>query len=103
MSWWRDPVLSFRLGLDFKDAIDRCRGGEPHKPFRSEAIRWLIGQARLRFLEGLLLQLADAGSKGRKVDGRTLNFMLSVVKGIAPKDRVEALLAAQMAVVHMAS
>jgi hypothetical protein len=55
------------------------------------------------FLEGFLMQLVDAGSKGRKVDGRTLNFMLSVVKGIAPKDQVEALLAAQMAVVHMAT
>src|SRR5438105_367203 len=30
--------------LDFKEAIDRWRAGEPHKPSRSEAIRWLIGQ-----------------------------------------------------------
>ncbi len=40
----QDPVLSFRWGLDFRDAIDRWRAGEPHKPSRSEAIRWLIGQ-----------------------------------------------------------
>src|SRR5436190_19118620 len=40
----QDPVLSFRWGLDFKEAIDRWRAGEPHKPSRSEAIRWLIGQ-----------------------------------------------------------
>jgi hypothetical protein len=55
------------------------------------------------FLEGLLTQLADAGSKGRKVDGRTLNFMFSVVKGVEPRDQVEAMLAAQMAAVHMAT
>src|SRR5467141_3194103 len=30
--------------MPFKDAIDRWRAGEPHKPSRSEAIRWLIGQ-----------------------------------------------------------
>ena len=51
-----------------------------------------LGTRDWDFLEGLLLQLADAGSKGRKVDGRTLNFMLSVVKGVEPRDQVEALL-----------
>jgi hypothetical protein len=32
-----------------------------------------------------------------------LNFMLSVVKGIEPRDQIEAMLAAQMGAVHMAS
>ena len=32
-----------------------------------------------------------------------MNFMLSVVKGIEPRDQIEAMLAAQMAAVHMAS
>ena len=32
-----------------------------------------------------------------------MNFILSVVKGIQPKDQVEAMLATQMAAVHMAS
>jgi hypothetical protein len=61
-----------------------------------------LGTRDWDFLQGFLTQLADAGSKGRKVDDRTLNFMLSVVKGIAPKDQVEAMLAAQMAAVHTA-
>jgi hypothetical protein len=38
------------LDLDFKHAIDRWREGEPDKPSRSEAIRWLLG-------EGLQVQL----------------------------------------------
>ena len=37
------------------------------------------------------------------MDERGLNFMLSVVKGIEPKDQVEAMLAAQMAAVHMST
>ena len=41
--------------------------------------------------------------KGGKVDERELNFMLSVVKGIEPRDQVEAMLAAQMAAVHNAT
>ena len=32
-----------------------------------------------------------------------VNFMLSVVKGIKPRDQLEAMLAAQMAAVHMAT
>jgi hypothetical protein len=36
------------------------------------------------------------------VDGRGLNFMLSIVKGVEPKDQVEAMLAAQMAAVRNA-
>jgi hypothetical protein len=54
------------------------------------------------FLDGLLSQLANAGTQGPKVDERVLNFMLSVVKGVKPTDEVEAMLAAQMAAVHMA-
>ncbi len=37
------------------------------------------------------------------MDESGLNFMLSVVKGIEPKDQVESMLAAQMAAVHMAT
>jgi len=61
------------------------------------------GAKDLDFLHGLLDQLANAGTQGRKVDERGLNFMLSVVKSFEPKDQVEAMLAAQMAAVHMAT
>jgi hypothetical protein len=43
------------------------------------------------------------GSTGRSVDEDGLNFMLAVVKGIEPRDQVEAMLAAQMAAVHNAT
>ena len=62
-----------------------------------------LGTTDIHFFSGLLLQLANAGSQGKKVDERGLNFMLSVVKGIQPKDQIEAMLASQMAAVHMAT
>jgi hypothetical protein len=62
-----------------------------------------LGTADLNFLNGLLVQLANAGSQGREIDERELNFMLSVIKGIVPRDQIEAMLAAQMAAVHMAT
>jgi len=62
-----------------------------------------LGTAEVDFLDGLLGQLANVGTKGRVVDERGLNFMLSVVKGVEPKVQVEAMLAAQMAAVHDAT
>ena len=62
-----------------------------------------LGAADLDFSDGLISQLANAGAKGQKVDVQALNFMLSVVKGIRPKDQVKSMLAAQMAGIHMAT
>jgi len=57
----------------------------------------------LDFFNGLLGQIANVGTKGRDLDGRGLNFMLAIIKGVEPKDQVEALLTAQMAAVHNAT
>ena len=62
-----------------------------------------LGTGDLDFYDGLLNQLATAGSKGGQVNERRLNFMLSVMKGVQPRDQLEAMLAAQMAAVHMAT
>jgi hypothetical protein len=62
-----------------------------------------LGTGDLDFYHGLLNQLATAGSKGGQVDERGLNFMLSVMKGVQPRDQLETMLAAQMAAVHMAT
>jgi hypothetical protein len=49
---------------------------------------------------GLLTQLGRA--TGSKVHEADLNFMVSFINGIEPRDQVESTLAAQMATVHMA-
>lgn len=60
-----------------------------------------LGTTSFNFVSGLLSQLANAGSKGREIDESELNFMLSVIQDIKPKDQLEAMLAAQMAGIHM--
>jgi hypothetical protein len=62
-----------------------------------------LGTVEPDFYDGLLNQLAQAGSKGRELDEKGINFMLSVIKGVKPEDQVEVMLAAQMAAVHMAT
>jgi hypothetical protein len=55
------------------------------------------------FLTGIKYQLANASAHGQDIDEHGLNFMLSVIKGIEPRDQLEAMLAAQMAAVHVAT
>jgi len=62
-----------------------------------------LGTADLDFLNGILGQLVNVGSRGGDVDERGLNFMLAVVKGIEPRDQLETMLAAQMAAIHNAT
>jgi hypothetical protein len=61
-----------------------------------------LGTSDFDFLNPLLGQLANVGSQGRGVDEQGTNFVLSVIKGIKPRDQIEAMLAAQMAAVHNA-
>jgi hypothetical protein len=62
-----------------------------------------FGTGSSHFASGLLGQLADASRTGTEVKSTELDFMLTVVRGIAPKDETEALLAAQMAAIHNAT
>lgn len=57
----------------------------------------------LHFLNSLLGQLTNVGSPGPEADEHGTNFVLSIVKGIGPRDQTEAMLAAQMAAVHIAT
>jgi hypothetical protein len=65
-----------------------------------------LGTADGDFINGLLIQLADTVTMcSSELDEREpdLNFMFSVIKGVGPRDQLEAMLASQMAAVHMAS
>ena len=61
-----------------------------------------LGTANADFLFGLIAQLANASPQAREIDEGALNFMLSVVQGIKPRNQLEAMLAAQIAAIHTA-
>jgi hypothetical protein len=75
----------------------------PHARIAQVLLMEALGTSDHDFMVGLLQQLANAGTEGQKLDASGLNFMLSVVEGAKPADQFEAMLAAQMAVVHMAT
>ncbi|WP_099828007.1 hypothetical protein [Oceaniglobus indicus] len=55
------------------------------------------------FMAGVQGQVAAIGSHGRKVDEGASNFLLSVVRGVQPRDELETMLAVQMGAIHQAT
>lgn len=55
------------------------------------------------FYEGALRQLIIASSEGTAIDVEALNFAVSLVRSIQPRNQLETMLAIQMAAVHLAS
>ncbi len=92
-----------RMKVTEKKGVSQISPDHPDLAVGHILLMEALGTVELDFLDGLLGQLANAGTQGRVVDERGLNFMLAVVKGVEPKDQVETMLAAQMAAVHMAT
>jgi hypothetical protein len=62
-----------------------------------------FGTTDVTFGMGLVEQLVAASRKNGRCNESTINFMASVIKSIKPRDELEAMLAAQMAAVHVAA
>jgi hypothetical protein len=60
------------------------------------ALMRALGTTDFDFYNGLINQLLNA-SREKEASESGTNFMLSVIKGIEPRDQIEAMLAAQMA------
>jgi hypothetical protein len=91
-----------RLKVSIEGNAAKLNPDHPDEAIGLLDIMRAIGTADLDFFDGLTLQLVNA-SRGQGSTEKTVNFMLSVIKGIEPRDQIEAMLAAQMAAVHMAS
>ena len=92
-----------RMNISEKDGAANIAPDHPEPKIANVLLMEALGTSDPDFLAGLLTQLTNAGTQDQEVDEDGLNFMLSVVKGVEPKDQVEAMLAAQMAAVHIAT
>ena len=91
-----------RIKVSIEGAVAKINHDHPDALTGTLAVMRALGTTDLDFFDGLMLQLVNAG-KGQGPCENTVNFMLSVIKGVEPRDQIEAMLAAQMAAVHMAS
>jgi hypothetical protein len=97
----QEPSGRFRLSKDGSNW--RIGFDHPDQLVGRALVMDALGSADGDFLDGIKYQLANASGHGQDIDERGLNFMLSVIKGIEPRDQLEAMLAAQMAAVHVAT
>ena len=86
------PEMGLEISDDGKIANFLVKHGDPG--IANALMLDAFGTTDQRFFDGLSSQLIRVG-------GQNFNFMLSVVSGIEPRDQIEAMLAAQMAAVHM--
>ncbi len=89
--------------IEAENGFNNISNDHPDQTLGLNLLMEATGTTDFNFLRGLLCQLAEAGTKNGEVNEDAVNFMLSVVKGVEPKDQMEAMLAAQMAAVHMAT
>ena len=94
---------SVRLKVSKNESDPQIGIDHPDKLVGWALVMEVLASADGDFLDGIVSQLANASGRGQDIDERGLNFMLSVIKGIEPRDQLEAMLAAQMAAVHVAS
>jgi len=92
-----------RLKVTTTDKATRVELNHPDLAVGQLSLIAAIGTTDVGFYEGLIYQLVSAGTEDRADTERGANFMLAVLKGIEPRDQIEAMLAAQIAAVHMAS
>jgi len=92
--------LSVRLKVS-KNGSPQIDVDHPNNLIGWALVMEALASADSDFVNGMVSQLAKAS--GRDIDERGLNFMLSVIKGIEPRDQLETMLAAQMAAVHVVS
>jgi hypothetical protein len=91
-----------RLKVSKSATVSEISLDHPDPSLGSLFLAEALGTANYDFMNGLLKQMANAGSQGREIDEQGVNFLLSVVTGVKPRDQLEAMLAAQMGVIHTA-
>jgi hypothetical protein len=99
----REAKPQIRLRISKNGSDPQIELDHPNKPIGQALLGEFLASADGDFVNGIVGQLANASGHGRELDEHGLNFMLSVIKGIEPRDQLEAMLAAQMAAVHVAS
>jgi len=75
--------------------------GENSDPDERLKLMAALGTYDLNFLNPLLSQIVNSVSKREEAQEESMQFVIGFIKSIEPQNEIEALLAAQMAAVHV--
>jgi hypothetical protein len=92
-----------RMRVDSRSGVTNLSFDHASQAIGLALLADVFGTGSSHFVSGLLGQLANASRTGAAITSSELDFMLTVVRGIGPRDETEALLAAQMAAIHNAT
>ena len=98
----KKPSARIKIRKDDSGAYNLCLDHQDPETGRILLMQ-ALGTTDSDFINCLMGQLAYASAQGNQVSEVGANFLLSVVKGVQPRDQMESMLAAQMAAVHMAA
>ena len=95
------PAPSMRLTLKGDTLEIGFKGVQPEV---ASALQMAdMGTADSDFHQGLVRQIACLGSQKVSVDSAASNFVMAVIRSVAPRDGLEAMLATQMGAIHAAT
>ena len=99
----RKPTPSAKLEVDAKTGATMFSADHTDQVTGLRLLMDALGTVEPAFFDAMIGQLANVSGVGKQPKERELNQLIATVKGIAPRDHVEAMLAAQMAAVHAAT
>ncbi len=97
----RPPIPLLKVDRDEKR--ETLKLDHPDEAVGGTLLANALGSENIDFVNALIKQVASVTDKGNGIVENDLNFMVSVIGGVEPRDQMEAMLAAQMAATHMAS
>jgi hypothetical protein len=92
-----------RLKITDKGEVHSVSLDHPDQVTGGRLLTEALGVPDSEAANGILSQIINAGTIGKRADESAANFMLALVAGIEPQDQIETMLAAQMAAVHNAT
>ena len=96
---WEEEALAPKLKAPDERESAASSEHYPSQSFDLARLKEAFRSEDRHFINGLAQQLIHAASH---LQGDALDFNISVIKGVKPNDQLEAMLAAQMAAIHLA-
>lgn len=96
------PKMKVTMGGD-GNRVANISVDHPNESLAFDLLAEAVGADNTAFLMGALDSVGSLAQKGGALSEVHMNFALSMVAGIKPKDQIEAVLGIQMAAIHIAT
>jgi hypothetical protein len=97
------PGMKVKMIDDDGKSVARMEVDHPDASMGYKLLSEAVGSENGHFLRGTLDSLAMAAQTSKGVDEANLNYGLAMVRGLHPRDQLEATLGVQMAAIHIAT